>query len=727
MSFPLCCCPGEGGFKLVTAMVNWFGLDGFDMRDSEGNCPDTDIANWTVDPCPGSVCEGYTPYSPHPKSWKYLQYNLEIRWSERTDRVVVYPTECDLDSSYEQHDELYFRASYSSVTNRFSGVTTITDDLEWHTTSTGNPSVDLTGTDALLAFYARNPPYGYPNTGTEYGYSLDAMCGHAIQTEPHASSDYTLIGPIEITDNSITIQCELHNEAHETPVCTNRPGNGTDDLVASGTFTVHINLSDKFTSAEVYELAKGLLALADLSDDTWYPWRTGCSGLSYNYGAFLTFDYTGYGPNGDGAILGGPYPGETWSTGAHALMGHGLQGMAGAGVLFINGTPEYAEWLPGSLIVSKWAEMKVAVPGHNYARPCGEDYWATTSEVHPDYWAEHDPPIVDADVALCWSPGQPTGKLNTNGVNIAAGFTVEIGSKAYQFVSVLTPVEGEVLIGADADASMNNLKNAINYTGTPGTDYSCAAAHPEVTAAFTSPVLTVTSIITATLYSHLYATTTSDTTWTWAHDKVIGPECAAPCNSTASTGAYTTEERQWDYRGYAEANRMNDYPTVCPLAEGATDDGAPCTTPGGKIVPLLWETSCIQQSASVGTVLYCSPTDDFAGAGDYFPFPASLNTDAVEGMCDTTYGYIWQFHIRQVMPDPLITCLGLYPFNVAAWPDAPTRLTEILQEEARCSEGACPALPATPATPIFFCPDSEASEASECGFQDDYGLQCPPL
>jgi hypothetical protein len=555
---------------------------------------------------------------------------------------------------------------------------------------------------------------------------LEAVCGNPLQSEPYPSSGYTLVGPIEVTDNSITIVCELENEVHDTPLCTNRPGNGTDDTVTSGTFTVHIVLSDKFTSQEVYDLAKGLLTLADLSDDTWYPWRTGCSSLSYNYGAFISFDYMGYGPNGDGAILGGSYPGETWSTGAHALMGHSLEGVSGASVYYLN-TYAYAEWLPNSLLVTKWAEKKVELPAHNYARPCGEDYWATESEVHPDYWAAHDPPIVDADVALCWSPGQPTGKLNTNGVNVAAGFTVEIGSKAYQFIAALTPVEGEVLIGADADASMTNLKNAINYTGTPGTDYSCAAAHPEVTAAFTTPVLTVTSIITAALYSHLYTTTTSDTTWTWAHTKVIGPECADPCNNTTSTGDYTTEERQWEYRGYGEGNRMNGLPTVCPLAEGATEDGSPCTTPGGLTVPPLWSTDCTQQSASAGTVIYCSPTEDFGGTGDYYPFPASLATDAVEGMCDDTYGYTWIFHIRQVMPDPLITCLGLYPFNVVESPETQTRLTEVLLEEARCTEGSCPALPATPPTPIFFCPDSDTNSTGDCGSQDDYGMQCPPL
>jgi hypothetical protein len=44
-------------------------------------------------------------------------------------------------------------------------------------------------------------------------------------------------------------------------------------------------------------------------------------------------------------------------------------------------------------------------------------------------------------------------------------------------------VENEVLIGASAAASLDNLKSAINDTGTEGTHYSTGtAAHPEVTA-----------------------------------------------------------------------------------------------------------------------------------------------------------------------------------------------------------------------------------------------------
>lgn len=63
--------------------------------------------------------------------------------------------------------------------------------------------------------------------------------------------------------------------------------------------------------------------------------------------------------------------------------------------------------------------------------------------------------------------------------------------KAYTFKTALTPVEGEVLIGALADDSLTNLVSAVMHTGTPDTDYKCAAAHPTVTAAAVAAHATV--------------------------------------------------------------------------------------------------------------------------------------------------------------------------------------------------------------------------------------------
>ena len=89
--------------------------------------------------------------------------------------------------------------------------------------------------------------------------------------------------------------------------------------------------------------------------------------------------------------------------------------------------------------------------------------------------------------------------------NVTNNENVTIGPKAYTFKTSLTPTEGEVLIGANTNASMLNLIRAINHTGTPNTDYKCAAVHPSVTAASSvsssSFEITNKALATASIYA----------------------------------------------------------------------------------------------------------------------------------------------------------------------------------------------------------------------------------
>lgn len=125
-----------------------------------------------------------------------------------------------------------------------------------------------------------------------------------------------------------------------------------------------------------------------------------------------------------------------------------------------------------------------------------------------------------------------TGSLTSDNTNVSDADTVTIGSKTYTFKTALTPTEGEVLIGADADASLANLILAINHTGTPDTDYKCATAHPTVTAetTITAHVVVVNAIAAGTAGDSI-ATTEAATTLSWG---------AATLASGANTGgAYT--------------------------------------------------------------------------------------------------------------------------------------------------------------------------------------------
>ncbi len=62
--------------------------------------------------------------------------------------------------------------------------------------------------------------------------------------------------------------------------------------------------------------------------------------------------------------------------------------------------------------------------------------------------------------------------------------TATFGTKVYTFQTVLTDVDGNVLIGADASASLDNLTAAINLTAGAGSEYAATTTvHPAVSAA----------------------------------------------------------------------------------------------------------------------------------------------------------------------------------------------------------------------------------------------------
>jgi len=83
---------------------------------------------------------------------------------------------------------------------------------------------------------------------------------------------------------------------------------------------------------------------------------------------------------------------------------------------------------------------------------------------------------------LAGAVGTPQAVLTGTGVAPADGNQVKIGAKTYTFKTTLTPTEGEVLINTTSDNALLNLIRAINHSGTPDTDYKCAAANADVTA-----------------------------------------------------------------------------------------------------------------------------------------------------------------------------------------------------------------------------------------------------
>jgi hypothetical protein len=105
-----------------------------------------------------------------------------------------------------------------------------------------------------------------------------------------------------------------------------------------------------------------------------------------------------------------------------------------------------------------------------------------------------------------------TGTLTLT-VNAGDTNTVTIGSKVYTFQTVLTNVDGNVLIGASASDSIDNLIDAINLGAGGGTDYAAATTiHPTVRAAAGAGDTMVVTVKSAAYFGALgNAIATSDT------------------------------------------------------------------------------------------------------------------------------------------------------------------------------------------------------------------------
>lgn len=109
-----------------------------------------------------------------------------------------------------------------------------------------------------------------------------------------------------------------------------------------------------------------------------------------------------------------------------------------------------------------------------------------------------------------------TGTLTSDNTNVSNGETVTINGTVYTFKTTLTPTEGEVLIGLTADASLLNLIHAINHTGEPDIEYSCAAANTYVRAAtsVTAHAFAVTAKVSGTA-GNAYTTTETSAHLSW--------------------------------------------------------------------------------------------------------------------------------------------------------------------------------------------------------------------
>lgn len=94
--------------------------------------------------------------------------------------------------------------------------------------------------------------------------------------------------------------------------------------------------------------------------------------------------------------------------------------------------------------------------------------------------------------------------------------TVVVGGKTYTTQTSLTNVDGNVLIGANAAATLQNLYDAINLTGTAGTQYAAAmTANTRVKATAVTATTLVVRALTPGEVGNLIASTETQTNAAW--------------------------------------------------------------------------------------------------------------------------------------------------------------------------------------------------------------------
>jgi hypothetical protein len=141
-----------------------------------------------------------------------------------------------------------------------------------------------------------------------------------------------------------------------------------------------------------------------------------------------------------------------------------------------------------------------------------------------------------------------TGTLTAT-ANFANGETVTTGTKTYTFQTVLTNVDGNVLIGATASDSLDNLIAAINLGAGSGTVYAAATTANGFVSAAAGPgdTMIATALVSGT-QGNTIATTETAANASWgaatltggAGDMVILTLGQLPSNTTAAIGAVTT-------------------------------------------------------------------------------------------------------------------------------------------------------------------------------------------
>jgi hypothetical protein len=209
-----------------------------------------------------------------------------------------------------------------------------------------------------------------------------------------------------------------------------------------------------------------------------------------------------------------------------------------------------------------------------------------------------------------------TGTLTTT-ANFANGETVTTGTKTYTFETVLTNVDGNVLIGVDAQASLANLAAAIDLGAGSGSVYAAATtANTFVSATSGVSTLIATSLSVGTA-GNSTATTETATNASWGGVTLSGGTTGSnfvilsagqlPSATIVAIGAVSTLGTVAAYNAtfgsHSTASVSGTSPVIpknlCEVFDSATND--PILSSGRTIYALFQSESNTDGSTLTGT------------------------------------------------------------------------------------------------------------------------------
>lgn len=180
------------------------------------------------------------------------------------------------------------------------------------------------------------------------------------------------------------------------------------------------------------------------------------------------------------------------------------------------------EVLVGASAATALDNLKSAI---NATAGAGTTY-ATGTTIHPTVTATTNTDTTQVVEAKTAGPAGDAIATTEASTHLSWGAATLLGGN--------TPAANQVLIGASAAAALDNLKAAINGTGTAGTDYSAdTAVHPQVTATTNTDTTQVVESRDSAVSNASIGTTEAAATLSWGAATLAGGTAARVADATA--------------------------------------------------------------------------------------------------------------------------------------------------------------------------------------------------